>query len=185
MDSSDSTSIKFSLSVSADRDHFLRRSCASCGRDFKTRVNEADLQWALSLQVQRMGLEIGEQQDAEPRKTLHCPYCEYQSPEAEMHTEETVAYLKRVLYREYVLPMVNRSFADLEQSFGSQHRSSSFVSVRFEHNRAPLPVRPIHGPEPADLKIVEFVCCGSQAKISDAWTDLRVCIFCGTDVFLV
>jgi hypothetical protein len=42
--------IQFNLLISPDRDGFLRRTCASCGRNFKTEIDPADFAWALSSQ---------------------------------------------------------------------------------------------------------------------------------------
>ena len=58
-DSSTELEVKFALSISADRNNFLRRSCDSCGRYFKTEIDSADLQWALSEQVRRLGAAFG------------------------------------------------------------------------------------------------------------------------------
>ena len=46
------------------------------------------------------------------------------------------------------------------------------------------PCRPIHGPEPADMKIVEFLCCGKRVKLSEHWYDVSECPFCRTGVVI-
>jgi hypothetical protein len=104
-----------------------------------------------------------------------------------MHTEETIAYLKRIVQRECVYPMMNKFFSGLEDSFGGARHSGGMLSIslEFEHSRSIRPVRPIHGPEPADLKIVKFLCCGKSVKILDSWNDVRACSFCGAEVALV
>jgi DNA-directed RNA polymerase subunit RPC12/RpoP len=96
--------LTFAVSLSPDRDHFLRRACPSCGREFKTEADPAELQWALAAQCKRMGVEIGEQGGDERNAPIRCPFCGHEAGGAEMHTEETVDYLKRLIYREYVLP---------------------------------------------------------------------------------
>lgn len=103
-----------------------------------------------------------------------------------MHTEETVAYLKRVVCRELVAPQVNKLLSDLDKSYGSGGDTGGLfsVSVEFEHSRSMLPTRPIHGPEPADYKIVTFLCCGKKIKVSEGWTDIHMCSFCGAEVVL-
>jgi hypothetical protein len=188
--SSDSN-VQFNVAISTDRDRFLRRTCPSCGRDFKTSVNPADLAWALMAHSRRMGLEIGAvpdgQETAEPTQLL-CPYCQYSADSSEMHTEETINYLKRSVYRDHVIPMLNRQFSDLEDSIGRNRGGGGgfiSISVSFKHEPIPIPPRPIHGPEPADMKIVELLCCGERIKIADAWTDVRECIYCRTPVILV
>ena len=54
------TKVTFGVSMGTDRDGFLRRACDSCGREFKTETDPADLQWALGAQCQRMGLDVGD-----------------------------------------------------------------------------------------------------------------------------
>src|SRR4051794_5428538 len=91
--------IKFAASINADRDHFFRRACPSCGREFKTQLDPADLQWALEVQCRRMGLDIGEHDGHEaPSDRLRCPFCDHEDVSSEMHTDETVEYLKRLIY---------------------------------------------------------------------------------------
>ncbi|MDQ5827716.1 MAG: hypothetical protein M3441_26540, partial [Chloroflexota bacterium] len=126
--------IQFNLSISVDRDQFLRRTCPSCGLDFKTEIDPADLEWALSSQIRRFSLEIGEEASIEgvsPPDNLHCPYCGHVAEGSEIHTEDTIEYLKRFAYREYMLPMVNRMFSDLEDSLGggSGRGGGGFISV--------------------------------------------------------
>src|SRR3982750_2469625 len=101
--------VRFSLEISTDRDGFLRRTCPSCGRDFKTEIDPADLAWALNTQIQRVSDEVGVSpaeisQEGIP-DDLRCPYCQHVAEASEMHTEETVEYLKMFAYRDYALPM--------------------------------------------------------------------------------
>jgi|GEM_PF-1367881 len=186
---SDST-MRFDVSISTDRDHFLRRTCPACGQDFKTTVDPADFAWLLSEQIRRSGLEIGavplgEEEQAEPE--LHCPYCRNGSKSSEMHTEETIDYFKRFVYRECVVPMLNKTFSDLEDSIGHGHSSGGFlsISVNFEHQPIALMPRPIHGPDAPDMKIVQFLCCDKQMKINEWWNDVTECIYCNAKVVIV
>jgi len=188
-DSSDNK-IQFEVSIATDRDQFLRRTCPSCGRDFKTVIDPADLAWALSAQIKRMGLDIGAVPDGDEAATpnqLICPYCQHSAEANEMHTEETIEYLKRFVYRDYVVPMLNSTFSGLEDSIGGGQSGGGFlsVSVSFKHEPMPIPPRPIHGPEPADMKIVDFLCCEKQIKVADTWVELDECIYCRTRVTLM
>ena len=185
--SSDSI-LRFEVSISTDRDHFLRRTCPSCGRDFKTMINQAELSWLLSEQIKRAGAEIGAFSAGEEDQVeteLHCPYCHHLAKSSEIHTEETIDYIKRFLYREYMIPMLNRTFSDLEDSIGRGHRGGGFISISFNHEPITLPPRPINGPEPADMKIVHFLCCDKQMKIYDSWDDLTACIYCNSPVAVI
>jgi hypothetical protein len=185
--------IQFNLSISTDRDHFLRRTCPSCGRDFKTEIDPADLEWALISQIRRVSREIGEEPAEMAGKAtqdnLRCPYCQDVAEASEMHTEETIDYLKRFAYRDYAVPKLNEMFSDLEDSIGRGGSSGGggflSISISFKHEPIPKPPRPIHGPEPADMKIVEFLCCGKKIKVSDRWMGVTACTFCGTEVALI
>ena len=83
--------------------------------------------------------------------------------------------------REVVLPMMRNAFSGLDDT-GS---SGGFISVRFEYSRSMDPPRPFHGPEPPDMKIIKFLCCGKKAKVADNWYLIEGCIFCGTPVILI
>jgi hypothetical protein len=188
-ESADST-MQFEVSIGTDRDHFLRRTCPSCGIDFKRMVDQADFAWLLIEQIKRWGLEfgavpVGEEEQAEPE--LQCPYCRHVAKSSEMHTEETVDYFKRFVYRECVVPMLNNTFSELEDSIGRGHSSGGFlsISVSFEHQPIALMPRPIHGPDAPDMKIVQFLCCDKHMKINDSWDDVRECIYCRTPVAIV
>jgi hypothetical protein len=180
--------LRFAVSVSRDRDQFFRLTCPSCGRDFKVLIDPNDLQWAISSYCQRVGCDIGPKNpDQTSPSRLRCPYCGVEDECVHMHTEETVVYLKRIINRELVLPLVNRWASGLEHAIGGRAHPGGLlsISVKFKHSPSALSVRPIHGPEPADYKIVTFLCCAKKIKISDNWTDVRVCSFCGAEVALI
>lgn len=148
-----------------------------------------DIQWILAAQCRRMGLEIGEQPNNDPAEPLrlHCPYCYFEAEARQMHTEETLEYLKRILYREYVLPQIQKTFSAFDDLAEHPGRSGGFlsVSVEFEFTRGVLPPRPLHGPEPGDMKVITFLCCGHRLKVSDRWNEIEICPFCDTAVRLV
>jgi hypothetical protein len=182
----DDNKVSFSVLLSTDRDHFLRRTCPSCGRDFKTEIDKADLASVIAPQIRRMGFDMGGGDTGESEESdeplLYCPYCEYKVESSKTLTQETVDYLHRHLMREVVLPMVDKAFAPLA-SMGSS--SGGLLSISFEYHRSFLPPRPIHGPEPPDMKIIDFKCCNKRAKVADGWNGVRVCVFCGVAVTLM
>ncbi len=183
--------VRFSLTFSTDKDHFFRRSCPSCGRDFKLEVDEADLITTLQPAFQRMGLEVGAELspegNVEDPQYIYCPYCEHRVEASETLTSSFEEYLKRYALREYILPKVNAMLSGFADSFGrSGRRSQGLISfeVEFKHERPVLPPRPISGPEPPDMTIVELLCCGKRVKISANWYGLKRCPYCGTEVAL-
>ncbi len=175
--------LKFSLSISTDRDHFLRRQCPSCGRDFKTQADEADMAWLIAPQISRLCLEIGEKDELkqDDQNFLYCPYCEDRIETNDTLTEEALRYIERQIMREYVLPMAHKAFSGSEDNGRS---SGDFLSISIRYEKGILPPRPIHGPEPADMIEVEFLCCGKKAKVSERWLSIGKCIFCGTGIEL-
>jgi DNA-directed RNA polymerase subunit RPC12/RpoP len=184
----DSSTVSFSVSLSTDREGFLRRECVSCGREFKTEVDSSELTWALAAQCERAGLQVGMTtgSDDGPPPVLRCPFCGHEAPGTDMHTRETIDYMKRLVYREYVVPMLNRFTADLEKSFGRRGRSGGLfsISMEFKGSREIAPVRPMHGPDSPDMKIIQFLCCGKQIKVPEAW-DVAACSYCGNKVLVV
>lgn len=184
----DSNTVSFSASLSTDREGFLRRECVSCGREFKTEVDSSELTWALAAQCERAGLQVGMTgADDDPPSVLRCPFCGHEAPGTDMHTRETIDYMKRLVYREYVVPMLNRFTADLEQSFGRRPRAGGLfsISMEFKASREIAPVRPMHGPESPDMKIIQFLCCGKRIKVPEAWWDVAACSYCGNKVLVV
>jgi hypothetical protein len=176
--------ILFNLSLSVDRDNYFRRTCGVCGRDFKTQYNESDLAWAIAPQIQRLGLEIGGSTSAKDEEIdyFFCPYCGDRGESSDMLSDEISQYIKRHLMREFVLPITNKMFSGFENT-GT--KKGGFLSIEFKFNKSLYPPRPIHGPEPADMKIIDFLCCNKRAKISEKWNLVDKCIFCGTDVNLI
>ncbi len=183
--------IRFSLTISLDRESFFRRACPSCGLEFKTEGDPADFAWALESQLRRVSEEV----DVEPatvveetaKETLSCPYCRHVAEAKEMHTPETVSYLRRFAMREYALPKLHQMLSEFSNSLeraGSGGGGFVSVSITSNYEPPPLPPRPIYGPDAADMMIVHFLCCGKKIKISESWTDVGVCPFCEMQVSL-
>lgn len=185
------TSVSLSVSVSADRDLYARRSCPKCGLDFKILADDNDITWLLKEQVKRQGSEVGispvEDSKSNIESKFCCPYCESTFDSKESFTEETINYARRIAYRDVVLPMINKIFGGLEDSFGGNRPSGGLISISFsfKHNRQAKPPRPFHEPEPADMKIVHFLCCNRKAKIMENWSATKFCIYCRAEVVIV
>jgi predicted RNA-binding Zn-ribbon protein involved in translation (DUF1610 family) len=177
-------SISLQVSLSTDKGKFFRRTCPSCGLDFKTEIEEGQLSWLLAEEVRRQLPDFEGSASEASGSSFICPYCGNLFSWKESFTEETIEYAKRIINRDYVLPMLDRTFGNLEDgnSRGARHGGFLSLSVRFEYHRPPRPPRPIHGPEPPDMTIVKFLCCGREAKIRDGWFGVSFCIFCQTPV---
>lgn len=182
----DEQTSRFNLTFSLDRDGFMRRTCSSCGRDFKAEANASDFATALQPYFREAGLEIGvreEEENGGEKEYLRCPYCSHRAESSEMLTEELVNYTERLILREYLLPMINQHLAQTADSFGSGTRNSP-VSVSLEHDPGVRAVRPISGPEPPDMTIVHLLCCSKRIKVSHGWYKLSHCPYCDTRVRL-
>jgi len=181
---------RFHLTFSLDKDRFFRRSCPSCGRDFKTQADDASLVTSLEPVFRQMGLEIGAapSENHGIQEYLYCPYCEYHAESGDMLTRVFVSYLRRYAMREYILPMVNKSLSSTADAFRKTGKTSPRgmfrLEVTFQYDRPILPPRPISGPEPPDMTIIDLLCCGKKAKILEGWHSLVVCPYCGTKALL-
>jgi len=177
--------VSFQLAISTDNGRFLRRTCPSCGRDFKTEINPADIQWIVAPHMEQMGVDLGGAPDKRSlaEDLLYCPYCDHPSKASDTLTEDTIRYAKLLLTREVVLPMMHRAFSGLN-NMGSGLRNS-FISISFSYDRGMLPPRPIHGPEPSDMKIITFLCCQKSIKVSDNWWQVSACTYCNEPVVLI
>lgn len=95
----DEDSVRFSITFALDKDEFLRRTCPSCGRDFKTQADPADLSSVLQPAFRRIETEIGEisisaaEGESKPQYLL-CPYCNHRAESGDMLTNEFQVYLK-------------------------------------------------------------------------------------------
>ena len=187
----DDESLRFSITFALDKDDFLRRTCPSCGRDFKTHADPSDLSSILQPAFRRIETEIGEislstaEGESSPQY-LSCPYCNNRAESGDMLTNEFQAYLKRFIIREYVLPKINSMLSDFAEGLGSTSRSNSFFRIEMKADfENTLPPRPISGPEPPDMTKVEMLCCGRMIKIYDGWFDLEKCPFCETETRII
>jgi uncharacterized Zn-finger protein len=181
---------KFSITFALDRDNFFRRTCPSCGRDFKTEADPGDMTSMLQPFFRQLESELGEEEflflEGENKpQTFFCPYCQHEAESGDMLTAYFGEYLKRLIMREYVLPKVNGMLSDFTDGLKSGTRSNSFIRLEVSSSGFALPLRPISGPEAPDMTIVEMLCCGKRVKIYDDWYDLEKCPYCGENVRIV
>lgn len=186
----DENVIHFSFSFSLDKDEFFRRTCPNCGRDFKTKVDAADMTSILQPAFRRMeseidGISLSKPHEEQEPQYLNCPYCKYRAETGEMLTEEFQEYLRRSIMREYVLPSIHTLFADFSDGMKrSSHAIGHFgIKVDFDFDST-LPPRPISGPEAPDMMRVDLLCCGESVKVRDGFFDIDKCPYCGEDIML-
>lgn len=189
---SSNETIPFRITFSTDRKGFFRRTCPDCGRDFKTEVHPADFVSTLQPVFDRLEADIGERLEiagnGDAKEFLYCPYCEHHAESADMLTDSFIAYFKRWIMREYVVPKLNKALEEMAEEFQRHNRSNPrgmfSINLTFTHEQSPLPVRPIDGPDIPDMTVVELLCCGRKVKIDDGWLALKRCPYCGTEITL-
>ncbi|HPO87566.1 MAG TPA: hypothetical protein PLN86_17130 [Candidatus Hydrogenedentes bacterium] len=187
---SDDNTLHFSFTFLLDRDEFFRRTCPNCGRDFKTKVDPADLTSMLQPTFRRIEDEVGEislstSEGEQSPQYLSCPYCNHRAETGEMLTSEFQEYMKRFITREYVLPQINNLFSEFSDSMKRTSRSTgSFgIKISFDYDST-LPPRPISGPEAPDMMRIDMLCCGNSIKVRDGYFAINKCPYCDEDVML-
>lgn len=177
----------FHFSYSLDRKNFFRRACPKCGLEFKTKAEPGEIASILQPVFRQMGLEIGESPESdedrdEVKSYFICPYCGEQSEASDFLTQDFNRYLERYVYCEVILPRINGMFEDLADSIGYQKSGGGFLSIELsmEFNRSLNPPRPISGPEPPDMKIVDLFCCNKEIKIQESWNCEIYCPYCSS-----
>jgi len=182
--------LHFSFSFSLDRDEFFRRTCPNCGRDFKTKVDPADLTSMLQPAFRRIedeigGISLSTSEKEQSPQYLSCPYCNHRAKSGDMLTPEFQEYLNRFVMREYVLPQINSMFSEFSDGIQRSSRSmGSFgIKVNFDYDST-LPPRPISGPEAPDMTRIDLLCCGKSIKVRDGYFALSQCPYCGENVAL-
>ncbi len=182
--------LHFSFSFSLDKDEFFRRTCPSCGRDFKTKVDPADMTSILQPAFRRIEGEIGgitlsaSKGNQEP-KYLSCPYCNHRAESGNMLTSEFQEYLRRFIIREYILPSIHNMFSGFSDGIKrSSHPMGSFgIKITFNYDDT-LPPRPISGPEAPDMMRIDLLCCDESIKVRDGYFAVTKCPHCGEDIVL-
>lgn len=182
--------LHFSFSFSLDKDEFFRRTCHNCGRDFKTKVDPADLTSMLQPAFRRIEDEIGgiglsTSEGEQNTQYLSCPYCNHRAESGDMLTSEFQEYLRRFIIREYVLPHIHSMFSELSDSMKRSSRSMGSFGIKFSFDYdSTLSPRPISGPEAPDMMKIDLLCCGKSIKVRDRYYYVDKCPYCEEDVVL-
>lgn len=184
--------MKLGITYSLDKDRFFRRMCPSCGREFKTKVEDINITSLIQPVIRHVGTEIGEDLTIESEdkeiddQYFYCPYCQFYGLASEMITDNLFNYLKHMIMREYVLPMIDKTLNDFSKELSKMNRSSSNdffrININTSHERSIKPPLPIHGPELPDMKLIKLLCCRNEIKISRKWDHMERCPYCGCEV---
>jgi len=186
----DDTALHFSLSFSLDRDEFFRRTCPSCGRDFKTKVDPADMSSILQPAFGGLRMKSVESvylllKESKKSPISSCPYCNYRAESGDMLTEEFHLYLHRFVCASMSCQASIRCFPNFQMaSTDHSHPMDTFgIKITLDYDSA-LPPRPISGPEALDMMRIDLLCCGNSIKVRDGFFDVNKCPYCGEDIVL-
>ena len=142
-----------SISIPVDDDGFLRRECPNCELEFKWRPTPE-----------------GEKGEPMPDAGYACPYCAARAKSDRWWTKAQAEYVGALAMSEIVGPELE----GLERDADPDALISFEIRVDKPERPAPL------GPEPSDMKRVDFECHpGEPIKIDSDWQSEVHCIICG------
>lgn len=167
---------QLSITLPVDGHHCLRLRCPRCDLDFKAdgsgQLQDDLLAPSVGRIMREQGFDSGE--PAKSVRTLTCPYCgHHDGAQSFMHDEYT-QYVRRLLLREVVEPMISRMF---NSTLGSL---KSTKSVKFTTWSAPRRTRPLCGPDSCDMARVRCLSCDSLFKVVAGWRGEVNCVGCGS-----
>lgn len=170
------------VSIACDHSGFMRYECCKCALEFKEAVDADSMQDILSASVTRSLSEQGVESD-EPAKDSSipnrcCPYCHYQAPRQDFIHSEVSSYLKHVVQREIIEPLISKMFS----GFASGTRNTKFFSITMTHSPS-RSQRPFSGPEPDDQIVVRCLECKQRFKVFELWRGSIWCTYCETELF--
>ena len=170
--------LSISITIPLDSHSCVRSECPNCGLEFKQDMAEHVLHDLLGWTVGRVlhSEGVGEAPQDSPSATTTCPYCAHKASSQDFLHAEHVAYIKRLVFREYVEPMISRMF---ESTFGSM-RSNEFIKVTTRSG--PKSVRPILGPEDSGMIRVRCLACSTLFKVSVLWRGSVYCVSCSREL---
>jgi hypothetical protein len=147
---------EFSMEIPVDSEHFMRRECPTCEREFKWRHIEE--------------VEDSEEAGGEIR---YCPYCAVPAELAEFFTKAQWELVQAMVMGS-VSEQFGESLSGLEQSSGS-------VQISVTHDPAPEP-EPLPD-EPDDMRRVDPSCHpDAPIKVLEEWSGPVHCLICGNPV---
>lgn len=141
------------MPISLDGDHFLRRACSACDREFKVLYTD------------------DETEATEPHELGYfCPYCDVQSPPGEAwSTEAQLEYAKAVA--------LSWTADQLTSEFSKLNRPDSGITFEPSKQASTPPEPPT---EPDDMLRVDFECHPNDPlKVLEGWDKPVHCHICG------
>jgi len=163
------------ISFPLDDDHYLRRECNFCKKEFKILMDEEDLNKQTELLMQNYLDENPVKKKDDDEADAHVYYCPYCGQEAGMKTFWTnaqIAFIQMHL-KNYANKIINEKL--IKEMEKANRRSSGLIS--FKGGALPY-VQPIITPEENDMIIYHLKCCDKDIKLTEA-KDNVFCFYCG------
>jgi len=170
--------LQLQITIPLDSHNCMRRDCPECGLEFKQRADDKDLGGALADPVGRIARPA---QDATPssKKKAWCPYCGHEADSQDFMHQEHVAYMKQLVYREYMEKMVGKIFDSAFEGFQDTRE------IQLTITKGPRSARPMLGPEPSDMVPIRCLQCRELFKVLAFWRGSLHCPECATDLVAV
>ena len=148
------------IKLPLDEDGFLRRECPHCERNFKWRSSQPDADEEVNL------AEI---------PTYFCPLCGQSAKADAWWTTEQAEYAAAIAQARLLGPMMN------EFGAGLNRLNRPGGAVRITTSSVNYPEPPPLGPEPNDMRVIDFTCHPEEPiKVPEDWEQPVHCAICGT-----
>lgn len=174
------------VSASVEPGGYFRRECPNCSLEYKTKEPEIERQDSLAewmrLTIAEHGIQGVELEQRQPRP-LCCPHCGVCSPSPDTLPRTLQDYLRRIVIREIVEPMIQRTIGRSLESLGRVGSRSRGFGVSITVDRSQWRTqRPIQSPEPNDGWRIRCIACGGQFKlVQRPWNRVH-CPYCASEL---
>lgn len=165
-----------SISIPLDDEHYLRRECNFCKKEFKIEIDEEDLKKQTEMLMQNYldedNHESKEEDDEIRTQVYYCPNC---GQEAEMKTFWTIPQIEYIQthVKNYVNNIINEK---LIKEMGKMSRRSSGL-ISFKGEEIPY-IQPFIAPEENDMEKYRLKCCNKEIKVEKLKGTIY-CFYCG------
>jgi hypothetical protein len=174
------SNIVLSINIPLDNDHYLRRECPNCMREFKIQVSSEELKNIANRGIQsyltndETTVTLDEVSDEKDVKCF-CPYCGQEAPNTSLWTKEQLAYMN-IFGKNIMAKLVNDNLINpLKKGF---NQSSGMISMSFKGEEMKYE-EPWISEEPNDMNVFELPCCHKSIKVVEDWKKSVFCFYCG------
>lgn len=138
------------ISIPLDDEHYLRRECKLCKKEFKIKIDEKDLKEEIDILARKYidnDSENNSELVIEDKKLYYCPYCGKESEMINFWTNAQEDYIHTHI-QNYVNKIINDKLIKELKKIGNT--SNSFISIKTKE----LPyIEPFISPEENDMDV--------------------------------